>query len=457
MGLMNRRGDQSVYHQQCIGGAHLYTNPFAKFVSFGLGFFLLVSSCWWMIQALDLFQRLILGLSWRRGTLEYKRRRLAIHLFCWIMPLICMIGLAVADQLQYDGSLPVPISGVSPRSTDPGGTLVLMWAFFFIPVILLAVIGLILISIILYFLIQHDPTDGLKKFNQQLEKSSTIWFKFQQILKLFGFVFLMIPLILFTAIHVVYVANDAPLWKESLTTWGEIYVLTGVVDFVKVEHRMAPGRILLTMFGFCSPGIVMGLLYFVFSTDILQLWCGLFYWTCGCTCGFVQKWAKEDTVTGSNSGSSGSHGSSGSNGSTDIFSMDKLTKDKRIGDSVSDTSGVSGLTLNVSSALGTSGVGHTNSGTTFDDYSANTHTAVFSSSQPNSPGNSATTSKAAMEKRKTLFKGFKNTSMVPEKKNKPQRTVSRPDDDGPPPSNRDETGAVIELVALGEEQGEIAE
>jgi hypothetical protein len=197
IGLMHRSGDKSLYYSQCENNVHLqHMQGFALFQSLLLVYFLIASSCWWCMNCIDLFQKLILGESYRRGTIEYKQKHLAFHIFSWGVPLICVGGMLVGNQLGFDGFL--PFSFIAQDDQMVSKAIGLSWCFVFAPILFLTVVGFSLVGIIFFFLLQYDPTGGLKKYQDEMQQLGTsAWFKVSQSAKLFGFVFLMVSMFWF--------------------------------------------------------------------------------------------------------------------------------------------------------------------------------------------------------------------------------------------------------------------
>jgi hypothetical protein len=389
VGLLNQaRNNEGFYNSQCSSPSTLeHMTGFSLFQAICIVFFLIASSGWWCMMAIDLFQRLILGHVYRRGSSQFTRRKVAFHIMSWGIAALCVIALISAAQLGYDGSLPFAFATVSPGATST--PIQLTWVFFFLPVLIFAAVGFGLVITILIFLVKHNPSAGLKKFADEMESTkSNFGTKFKNVLKLFGFVFLMVFFILFLIIYQLNFGANYSKWAKALTAWGEWRLFSGLSGGdLQIASRQSPSLIILVVFGVCSPGIVMFLLYFVFQTDVLQLWIGLLHFKLGLS--VCSRFAKEDTMTGTDSGATGSsHGSSGSAGSSDIFgSVETLTNKKS----------------------------HT-----YSEGTAVTQTLVISSldEAPNSPTSTAfalpsgasVVSKASKEKRKTLFKGFSEPS-----------------------------------------------
>jgi hypothetical protein len=322
-GLMSRTGLGSTYNNQCDA-----SNPtqlqhgtgFGLYTSILLVFFLIASSAWWVSLTIDLFQRLILGHVYRRGSRAYKERRYVLTIFGWGVPAICTVGMVTADQLGYDGTLPFAFIAFAPNMTST--PISVSWWFLFLPILILAVTGFSLIGVIVFYLIRYEPTDQLKKFNDQMEdRHAGLVIKLKNVIKLFGFVLLMILFIILLIVNQVYMEGNRSKWARQLMSWAEIYLMVGDPEILPISGQISPTRVLLTVFGFCSPGFVMFVLYFLSSSDLYKLWFGLLskYFPC-CKC--LSKWAKEDTITGSNNdGSYSDDSTNNSNKSTnqDIF------------------------------------------------------------------------------------------------------------------------------------------
>jgi hypothetical protein len=194
-----------------------------------LHFFVLATVAWWMMSAVDLFQRLILGLSFQRGRTQTTQRNLAQHLFCWGMPLICVLATIVADQYGYDQYLffswiafdpNIPAVQLESLSGYDMSIYVLM-----LPIAACFIIGWVFIAIVLVYLIKYDA-DGLKKFQDQMEQSKSFWFKLQQAVKLLGFSVLLIPLFVIIVIRTVSVVNGQVQWANDKNIWGQDLLVT---------------------------------------------------------------------------------------------------------------------------------------------------------------------------------------------------------------------------------------
>jgi hypothetical protein len=323
LGLVIRTDGGSLWDFQCKNDQqYTHMSGFALFQGMFVIYFLCASTCWWMMLALDLFQRLILGALYRRGTLEYKKRLLAMHLFCWFAPLLIVVAALVSKQIGYDQYLPFALFAFDPNTNSVIPLRYSMEILFFILQLGAIFAGFIFIGVILVYLIRYDPTEGLKKFNDGMDKSSSKWFKLQQVLKVFGFVLLVIPFIVILIIRTSIMSSSADSWSRAREAWGIDLLLspTGLNIFTNLPSQPLPtdrppvSFISLSVFGFNSPGFMMFILYFLLSTDIMGLWAGLFYRKLGMTC--CQRFAKEDTNTGSDASTDSASQGSSSSGST---------------------------------------------------------------------------------------------------------------------------------------------
>jgi hypothetical protein len=303
--------DGDMWAKQCDSPTfYEHMHGFGFFQGIFLIFFFLCSMFWWGMQAIDLFQRLILGYHIRAGSSNYNRRAVGMHLFCWGVPFICVVGLVVGHQIGYDSYL--PFAFIAADLSMLSQPIQLHYVFFFIPLLAMALLCYVLVGIVLVYLVRYDTTGGLKKFQDSMEKSKSFWFKFSQALKLFGFALLMLMFIIIYVIFEITITNGKDGWDDALQRWGESLMTnyTGTATIPPITDRFPPSMIILTVFGFCSPGFFMFLLYFCFSSEIYGLWFGVLHFKLGLT--WFKSLAREDTVTGT--GSSGSGGSS--NGSS---------------------------------------------------------------------------------------------------------------------------------------------
>jgi hypothetical protein len=345
IGLLVRSGG-SFWESQCQNAQdYQHMTGFGLFQGIVFVFFLTASCAWWLMLAVDLYQRLIRGTFYQRGTKEYKQRLMAMHLFSWICPVFVVVAIVVAHQFGYDQYLPFAFIAFDPKATLNSSLSASI--IFFIFILACVLCGLIFIGIIFVYLIRYDPTEGLKKFQDQVDKSKNTWFKAQQILKIFGFILLIIPFIALLIAREGVSGAKADAWSQAKVQWGEALLLgaQGINVFTKLPvgeltDRISVAFIIVTIFAVCSPGIMMFILYFLLSSDIYGLWAGVLAWKLGCTC--CARFAKEDTNTGSDAsgtskgsssgGSSGSAGSARTVGSSDLFSGTQLALTARARD-----------------------------------------------------------------------------------------------------------------------------
>jgi hypothetical protein len=333
LGLVIRTDGGSLWDFQCKNDQeYTHMSGFALFQGMFIIFFFTASTCWWMMLALDIFQRLILGSVYRRGTLEFKKRHLAMHIFCWLVPALTTVACIVAHQIGYDQYLPFAFIAFDPSRSNVIPTTYNTTILFFIVHLLAIVIGFGFLTVIMIYLVRYDPTEGLKKFNEGIDKSASKWFKAQQVLKVFGFVLLVIPFITLLVVRTAIIASSSPGWTDAQNRWGEdlllssggYNILTGLPVSDHPLKRVSIGFIGMSVFALASPGFMMFILYFLLSTDIMGLWAGLFYYKLGLNC--CHRFAKEDTNTGSDASTdsaskgSSSQGSTGKTaGSSDLF------------------------------------------------------------------------------------------------------------------------------------------
>lgn len=151
------RVQERSYNSQCRTNTELYHFtgwPLAQGII--MIFALLSSSCWWLMLAVDLFLRLIMGRIYKRGTTQARRRDIAMHMFSWGLPAICVGGLLCGKYIGYDYYLPFAFTAPDPTASE---TLFdLQWIFVFLPIILDTFIGFVLVAIILWFLFRYEST-----------------------------------------------------------------------------------------------------------------------------------------------------------------------------------------------------------------------------------------------------------------------------------------------------------
>jgi len=260
----------------------------------------------------------------------------------------------------------------------------------------------------------------LKKFAEEMESTKhSKRQKFKNVLKLFGFVFLMVIFITLLVIYQTNFGANHNLWQASLREWAEYLAFGQISGFVfNLAARQSPTLIILVVFGICSPGFVMFFLYFVFQTDVVQLWVGFLHFRLGLSC--CKRFAKEDTITGTDSGATGSsHGSSGSAGSNDIFGSVETLNHKK------------------SHTLSESAVTQTVVMSSFDDGNK-------LSGQIIAPPLPVSYARGSREKRNTLFKGFSQPA-----KGRKTRSPSSPPQSYVSEADCDPPNSGVEMVQMG--------
>jgi len=420
LGLLVRKGG-SMWDTQCKNATdYSHMEGFGLFQAMFIVFFLISSTSWWLLGAVDLFQKMILGLQFRRGSKEYKKRQLAFHLFAWGNGVIICAACLVAEQFGYNSSQQLPFAYIAFDPTAYNMTFKYsMSIIVFIHIILCLAIAMVLMGIILTYLIRYDPTGGLKKFQDEMEKKQNTYLKLKYILKLFGFLFLLIPMLILLILRELVIAAKTDGWYNSQLQWGQYLILspfgshffTGQVMTLNDVDHIAVGIVVMSVFAFTSPGIMMFLLYFLLSSDVYGLWFGIFYYTFGIQC--CQRFAKEDTTTGSDaSGSSGSHGSNSggssqgsakTNQSSDLFSGNIALTNRARGNAIQEGPSATGSVV--------SGSGGSSTG-------ESTGPQLLPKEQ----------AKLAQVKKNQLFKGF--TKQSNDHRSKTPRATSQSRDDG---------------------------
>eukprot|EP00461_Guttulinopsis_vulgaris_P000928 UN00928 len=176
----------------------------------------------------------------------------------------------------------------------------------------------------------YKPTQEMEKFQNSLNTGRGIRFKVFQSFKLFGFVFLMFVTIGIVLGYCLYRISLQGQWESDLKVYEKCLVTALRPETCKLASRMNPDVIIVGLFVYISPGILMFILYFLLTNDLWRLWIGLLHYRLGLT--IFSTFALEDTTdgTGSSAGSSsGKSSSGGSNGSSDILTGDNFNLRKK--------------------------------------------------------------------------------------------------------------------------------
>lgn len=152
---------------------------------------------------------------------------------------------------------------------------------------------------------QDVATKGMQRFHEQFNKTTSCWTKFQQTVKLFGFVLMMVAFIVLLFVHEINASQHRSSWDRTINEYAQCIVEESNIgspagacreSLLATSVVMKEKDILLHVFGLIIPAIVSFLLHFVFSGEVLGLWLGLFAFGCNVEC--LKPFAREDTVTG---------------------------------------------------------------------------------------------------------------------------------------------------------------
>lgn len=268
---------QSVHHSHCtsdVAYAHMTGWPLVQ--GMAIIYFILVHCHFWFLQPIELLLRVVLRRQYRLNTPHRSRKDKAFHLFVWLTPLINIAALITAEQIGYDAYLPFAFLATDRRmkSSPPN----LAWAFFFGPIIALAIAGFAIAIISAVVLAYNKCTHPMSPPNPKLR----CWHRFNYAVEQLGFVFLMIIFLGFTLFHATLNRDHMPRWSENLVDFAICKLLAGTT--CPTQYRMEPETYLIVLIGICSPAFALVLTYVVIQRDITALWLRFLYIKLGWDC-----------------------------------------------------------------------------------------------------------------------------------------------------------------------------
>ncbi len=337
--LAKIKGKETIAHLFCRNNAEEYqfTNGWYCLIT-GIIFtyFLVTAISWWLIQATDLFLKVILMFNPPIGSKEAKLREYCYHGFAWGSPLLFLVPALARKQIGgFSGGTPWCFYSLG-RGNET--SLDISTYIFFLPIMIYAVIGCIMMGAVLVKLIRgycRERSMAAKHKEKGGSVSSTNGNKsslFRVYFRLIAFIVFMSFLWVFLFAYKLYGQQKKPGWLASMVEMYTCVMLEkpfgGVCGEVPKE-RMDIRLIYALMVICCGAGTVITLISLL-SKEIIKSWLALIHrkMPC-CTClrqydidsyhpvtSFRSKKTNlnKSGVTGISSGGGGLPGSSGGSG-----------------------------------------------------------------------------------------------------------------------------------------------